>query len=191
MVDLNRHTSGSLADTLGIADDELSSLMDALNQGATIAAQRLMGIDTGNTFDIDNPDTSKYNPVTGLPWASGPITQPPKDTRLREYLKSFKRNIENAGGIQVLYYIPGDSEATNILQIEYRMSDNNDVEEFEEEYINNHYFVISDEIMGRITISGGGIGNTGPSIGMYLEGANIPKDQTLFDYVKDIFEVEE
>lgn len=102
-----------------------------------------------------------------------------KDTALRKYLYGFKSDLELVGAKRIRFF----GTENNMLEIEYKMQNNDEAEDFDNEFLSFNLF---DEVLGNILVEGG-MTNDGTNVGLYLEVADMPQGKNLADYVKDIF----
>jgi hypothetical protein len=170
----------SAAQELGLDDNTFRELYDAIGSANLNRARDIWGI--GKEEDLT--DTSKYNPITGKPWTSGPVETSAQDTTLRKYLQDLKTDLERKGARRIMFSSRGED---NMLVIEYRMVDEFDAEDFDDTF---RSFNIFDEVLGNILVEGGQISD-GPDVGLYLEAEHETPGKSLFDYTKDIFDVED
>jgi len=112
-------------------------------------------------------------------WAQQEV-KAPKDTELRSYLYGFKSDLELVGARRLVGF---SSDENNMLEIEYKMQNNDDAEDFNIEFRSSN---ILDEVLGNILVECGRT-DLGANITLYLEATNMPQGKNLADYVKDIF----
>jgi len=117
-----------------------------------------------------------------LKWKSSgkPEAKVPKDTKLRKYLYGFKSDLELIGAKLVSL----NSYNANVLKIEYKMRDEDDASEFDQEF---RWSIISDEVLGNILVLGG-VASDYTNIKLTLEAPHMPQGKNLADHVKDIFD---
>lgn len=75
---LVRDSSGPINEELGMTKDKFREFANSIRNDDLDAARNLMGIGSFTSSEhkvmpSDELDTSKYSPLTGLPWKSGPV----------------------------------------------------------------------------------------------------------------------